>query len=202
MEKRMTKSKLAIALALAFAANAALANGVPPAKPNPPKPDCTPGTAGSITKYCKDQHPTPTVPVNVNTNTATGGAATAGAVSQSTSAANAGAYGGYVAGVQAGNSLEINQRGAPYAPDVYAPATAPCRIAGGFSFGYIFGTGSVSGSIEDERCALQEMSRHLASTLELRAASVQVMCLDPRAKLALEATGTKCLISAQDLKKQ
>jgi hypothetical protein len=98
--------------------------------------------------------------------------------------------GGNFVGLNASPQLEFKTA---QAPDVISYPTAPCRVAIGGSAGWFGGALGIVASTEDEGCTMRENARQLFN-FGLTAAAIQLMCLDANAKLALEATGTKCLI--------
>lgn len=138
-----------------------------------------------------------TVPPAVTSVTANGGTATAvtsttntvNASPVATSGAQAGAQ---IGGVTAGNQLAIDMKTAQ-APDVIAYPTAPCRIAIGGSAGWLGGAFGFTGSTEDENCTLRETSRQLWN-IGQKDAATQILCLNPDARLALQASGVACRI--------
>jgi hypothetical protein len=175
----MKRTLIAIALACSsFAAYAA---------------DC--GTPGSAQPPCVKPKPprtppvSPTAPEPTYTNFISN---TPSAVSGAN--ATAGAYGGYVGNVTAGNALTVEGSKAMYAPEVIAIPTAPCQIAVGGSVGFAGFSGGASTSVENEKCAIEHQSIRLQG-LGLQAAAVQIMCLLDDSRLAIEATGIKCLIA-------
>lgn len=159
-----------------------------------------PGTEGSL----RTHRPGPDIPP-ILINLPQGGDGGQGGVGGNGGQGGAGGSGGNAnatAGSTAttgpitmGSQLAIEWRTAQ-APDVISYPTAPCRISIGASGGWFGGAIGFSGSSLDEACSRIETSRHLHN-LGAREAAVQIMCLSPEAKQALEATGLKCLIKAE-----
>jgi hypothetical protein len=149
-------------------------------------------TPGTVPKT-KVPPPKTTLPVNPTPTVNTSTAATSSASAQSVSAASsqAGAYGGYVGTV--GNSLNVDYPGVAVAPDVISYPTAPCRVSVGASGGWFGGAIGFSGSTKDDECGLINLSVALHN-LGNKPAAVQILCLSDDARMALEATGVKCLI--------
>lgn len=164
---------------LALLPLAVLANDVPGTAPKTPPTKNVQVNAPQIT--------------NIPTAVATGGNATGGSVGNVS--AQAGAYGGYVAGVTAGNSLNIEQERSAYAPDVISYPTAHCRIAIGGSGGNGIVSLGFSGSVLDENCELIELSKHATLTLGQKEVGTQIMCLSPKVRQVYDAMGIKCLVA-------
>jgi hypothetical protein len=99
--------------------------------------------------------------------------------------------GGNSVGLTASPTVEFK---AATAPDIITYPTAPCLNAGGVSAGWFGGSVGITSSSRNDECALINKSVALHN-LGLKEAAVQVMCLDDESRMALEATGVKCLIS-------
>lgn len=150
---------------------------------------------------------------SVSGATATGGAGGAGGAATATTTTSNTATGGSASSsvqagamtgpVTAGNALTLEARSVT-APDVISYPTAPCRVAIGASGGWLGGALGFSGSVEDTNCTLRETSRQLWNVGQ-RDAAVQVLCLNPDARLALQASGVACKVEraavAQDVVK-
>jgi hypothetical protein len=184
---------IVIAVAVLFASNA-FANSTPP-KPAP--------------IYNTNKNSNTNLNINgnknVNNNTATGGQGGAGGAGGQGGAGGVGIGGSATAtsGINApitvgGATVDVEASKLAYAPNVYAPTTTDCRNGVGGSAGVFGFSGGISTSVEDERCAIQELSRHFMVVMGNRAAAEQVLCLDDRARKTLEAVGVKCLIKKDE----
>ena len=100
-----------------------------------------------------------------------------------------------VGGTGGNVAIHTNSRGAVVAPDIASYPSAECAVTGGVSGGWIGGAFGISGTTIDEGCDIREFSRLLHEQGNRRAAT-QILCLNDRARLALQATGTVCLIGA------
>ena len=92
-------------------------------------------------------------------------------------------------------SINTNSRAAVVAPDIASYPSAECAVTGGVSGGWLGGAFGISGTTIDEGCDIREFSRLLHEQGNRRAAT-QILCLNDRARAALQATGTVCLIGA------
>ena len=92
-------------------------------------------------------------------------------------------------------AIHTNSRGAIVAPDISSYPTASCAVTGGVSGGWIGGAFGISGTTIDEGCDIREFSR-LMHEQGHRQAATQILCLNDRARLALQATGIVCRIGA------
>lgn len=151
------------------------------------QPECTPGTAQKCKPRAKPQ------PTTINSAAST-------AYSQTNNANNNVNNVAVLNNTQPANNSNttvVNQaesRTAAYAPDVVSYPTAPCQASFGVSAGWFGGSGGIGGSMEVESCAIVTLSTGMYNQ-GARDAAMQMYCLDSRSRMALEATGFKCLIA-------